>query len=159
MMLSMGEDGRAELALLVADVYELAGTLRRHGEAFAASVGQTQARWQLLSVLSDGDWTVPQAARRLGVSRQAVQRVADDLDAEGLVRYVPNPHHQRSAMLELTPHGTDALAKITTAANRWQSVIASDLDPSTLQQTRQVLRQILARIADADQPTSVDRGE
>ncbi|MGW8557309.1 hypothetical protein [Streptomyces tubercidicus] len=38
-----------ELALLVADVYEAAGALRRAGETLAAAEGQTQARWQLMS--------------------------------------------------------------------------------------------------------------
>jgi DNA-binding MarR family transcriptional regulator len=159
MMLSMNDNVPPELALLVADVYELAGTLRRHGEALAASAGQTQARWQLLSVVSDGASTVPQAARRLGVSRQAIQRVADDLDAEGLVRYRPNPDHQRSALLDLTPHGTETLAAITAAAHRWHSTIASDLDQSALEQTRKVLRQILRRIAEAHEPITGDRAE
>lgn len=61
-----------EMALLVADVFELAGLLRRSGKAVAAKEGQTQARWQLLSVVSDQALTVPQAARRLGVTRQGV---------------------------------------------------------------------------------------
>ena len=42
-----------ELALLVADVFEAAGVLRRYGERTAATAGQTQARWQLLSVVSE----------------------------------------------------------------------------------------------------------
>lgn len=65
-----------EIARLVADVFELAGLLRRSGEVVAAREGHTQARWQLLSVVSDRALTVPQAARRLGVTRQGVQRVA-----------------------------------------------------------------------------------
>lgn len=74
----VGTDGR-EAALLAADVYELAGLLRQAGEEIAAVQGQTQARWQLLSVVSDPPLSIPQAARRLGISRQAVQRVANDL--------------------------------------------------------------------------------
>ena len=57
-------------ASLVAEVYETAGVLRRQGERTAATEGQTQARWQILSVISDGDWTVPMAADRLGTSRR-----------------------------------------------------------------------------------------
>ena len=66
-------------ALLVADIFEAAGALRRDGEGIASSAGQTQARWQLLSVVAAGDWTVPMAADRLGTSRQAVQRIANEL--------------------------------------------------------------------------------
>jgi DNA-binding MarR family transcriptional regulator len=83
-------------ALFVADVFETAGTLRRYGERIAASAGQTQARWQLLSVVSVGDWTVPMAAERIGTSRQAVQRIANELAEEGLATFDDNPHHRRS---------------------------------------------------------------
>lgn len=138
-----------ELALLVADVYELAGALRRHGEEFAGRVGQTQARWQLLSVLSGDAFTVPQVARRLGVSRQAVQRVADDLAAEGLVRSAVNPQHQRSPLLELTSDGRKALTAINAAASSWHAQIARNLDTVELSSTRTVLHQILDHIADA----------
>ena len=84
--------GSDSIALLVADVYEAAGALRRFGETTAAGEGQTQARSQLLSVVSERPLTVPQAARRLGISRQAVQRVADDVVEEGLVSFQPNPN-------------------------------------------------------------------
>jgi DNA-binding MarR family transcriptional regulator len=135
-----------EFALLVADVFELAGALRRHGDELAGRVGQSQARWQLLSVVSDGTWTVPQAARRLGVSRQAVQRVADDLDAEGLLVYVANPHHRRSPLLELTTSGHTALNSITTAAHDWQANVIRGIDPATIEQTRRNVRTILQRV-------------
>ena len=72
-------------ALFVADVYDTAGVLRRYGELVAGEAGQTQARWQLMNVVSEGNWTVPMAADRLGTSRQAVQRIANELLDEGLV--------------------------------------------------------------------------
>src|ERR1700757_2310208 len=50
--------------LLMADVYELAGLSRRTSEAIARELGQTVARWHVLSVLSAGPCTVPAAARR-----------------------------------------------------------------------------------------------
>src|SRR5918997_6373082 len=95
---------------LVADVVEAAGAIRRLGDEMASEVGQTQARWQVLSVLSEGDWTVARAARRLGITRQSVQRVADLLLAEGLLQAEPNPDHARSPLMRLTPAGRRALA-------------------------------------------------
>lgn len=146
-MLSMSDMSSEEaLALLVADVYELAGALRRVGEEHAARVGQTQARWQLLSVVSEGEWTVPGAARRLGVSRQAVQRVADDLVDEGSVRFVENPAHRRSPLLELTRSGRSALARIETAASAWRASAAAGLSASEIERARRLLRAVLARV-------------
>jgi hypothetical protein len=38
--------------LFIADVYELAGQSRRTSESLARELGQTAARWHVLSVLS-----------------------------------------------------------------------------------------------------------
>jgi DNA-binding MarR family transcriptional regulator len=116
-----------EAALLVADVYELAGLLREAGEEIAAGQGQTQARWQLLSVVSDPPLSVPQAARRLGISRQAVQRVANDLVADGLAKFTVNPDHSTSPLLALTDAGDRVLAEITDAASRFNRELAAAL--------------------------------
>ncbi|MCV7347875.1 MarR family winged helix-turn-helix transcriptional regulator [Mycolicibacterium rhodesiae] len=105
-----------EMAMLVADVYELAGLLRRSGEAIAAREGQTQARWQFLSVISDDGLTVPQAARRLGVTRQAVQRVANELVDDLLVELASNPDHRTSPLCRLTGDGRRILARINKIA-------------------------------------------
>jgi len=83
--------------LLMADVYELAGLSRRTSEAIARELGQTVARWHVLSVLSAGPCTVPATARRLGLTRQGVQRVADDLLAARLLKASPNPDHPGQA--------------------------------------------------------------
>lgn len=128
-----------ELPLLIADVFEAAGALRRQGDRLAAVAGQTQARWQLLSVLSDGEWTVPRAARRLGVTRQAVQRVADVLATDGLLTADPNPDHERSPLLHLTDHGRRTLAAITTEASQWHQQLAPSLRAEDLASTRHVL--------------------
>ncbi|MGH6990613.1 MAG: MarR family winged helix-turn-helix transcriptional regulator, partial [Stellaceae bacterium] len=90
---------------IIADTYELAGAFRARGEAIAAAIGQSQARWQVLSAASGEPLTVPQIARRLGVTRQAVQRIADLLVADGLARYVANPDHKASLHLILTDAG------------------------------------------------------
>jgi DNA-binding MarR family transcriptional regulator len=74
----MSAKSRTLVPLIIADVYELAGRLREYGEAIARTVGQTQARWQVMSVASSAEpHSVPRIARVLGVSRQNVQRIAD----------------------------------------------------------------------------------
>lgn len=132
--------------LLVADVYELSGALRRHGDALAGEVGQTQARWQVLSVCSEGDWTVPDAARRLGISRQAVQRVADLLVSNGLATWETNPGHRRSPHLRPTAAGRAALASIDDASQAWHSHVVRGVSAADLEQAHEVLRAVLERI-------------
>lgn len=145
----------AELPLLIADVFEAAGQTRRNGDRLAALAGQTQARWQLLSVVSEGEWTVPRAARRLGITRQGVQRVADALAADGLITLDHNPDHQRSALMHLTKHGQDALDTITEHARGWHEQIAASFTPAQLAVARQVLHALAtANVNSADVPTN-----
>ena len=132
------------LPLAIADLYEAAGAMRRHGDQIASTAGQTQARWQVLSVLSDGAGTVPRVARRLGVTRQAVQRIVDELRDDGLVELKPNPDHERSPLVRLTEHGSEALASITKEARRWHQQISGGIAPCDLTTTREVLRALIA---------------
>jgi DNA-binding MarR family transcriptional regulator len=134
------------VSLLSADLYEAAGAVRQVGEAVAGMVGQTQARWQVLSVLSTSGWTVPQAARRLGVTRQSVQRVVDLLVADGLVELRPNPDHARSPIAQLTTSGLETLDRIREAARPWHRAVAAQLSLADLQRARSVLQR-LSRLA------------
>src|ERR671916_2436110 len=52
-----------------------------------------------------GPLTVPQIAEMRPTSRQRMQRLADELAAEGLVEFIDNPKHRRSKLVRLTPEG------------------------------------------------------
>ena len=132
--------------LLVADVYELAGLSRRSSEQTAAEHGQTVARWHLMSVLSDRPYTVPAIARRLGLVRQSVQRVADELVAEGVVERSENPDHQRSPLYSLTEAGHATLRKIVadSDADRTRRLNRAGVTVAELDAARDTIRKLLA---------------
>jgi len=138
-------DDSDTFALLVADLYEAAGVLRRRGERIAASAGQTQARWQLMSAVSDGNWTVPMAADRLGTSRQAVQRIADELAGEGLAVFDDNPRHRRSPFLRLSEEGRRVLAAISEEARQRNTALA-ELASLDVAETRAALGQLTTAV-------------
>src|SRR5215217_7947421 len=52
-----------------------------------------------------GPLRVPQIAEMRPTSRQRMQRLADELAAEGLVEFIDNPKHRRSKLVQLTPKG------------------------------------------------------
>src|ERR1700685_2179035 len=139
-----------QVPIIVADIYELAGRLREHGEAIAATVGQTQARWQVLSAASGHPQTVPQIARVLGVTRQNVQRIADLLVAEGAAQYRDNPDHRASPHLILTKSGRIALERITQAAAGYHAALAQRLSASEVASLQRGLRPLLDAVADVD---------
>lgn len=143
-MLSTKKDvKKAQLIpLIVADVFHLAGEFRQLGNQIAGQVGQTQARWQALSVISDGPRTVAQIARRLGYVRQSVQRTADQLVNEALATYIHNPDHAKSPLLEITTEGRITLARITRQAEKWHQKLSAELNMDEVSTTLRVLRQM-----------------
>jgi DNA-binding MarR family transcriptional regulator len=135
-----------EVDRLVADVLECAGALRRYGDALTRPLGQTEVRWAVMSVLSGGDRTVPQVARRLGVTRQSVQRVANLLAAEGLIESFANPDNARSPLFRLSERGEDLLAAIRRAADPWLRRVGEELSLEDLRRARAALA-VLMRFA------------
>jgi len=138
------------IALLVADLFEAAGVFRHAGEAIAAAEGQTQARWQLLSVVSDQPRTVPQAARRLGVTRQAVQRVANDLIGAALLKAEPNPDHRTSTLLSLTLPGRATLHRLSERALQLNQPLSQAVSLRDIAATRRTLQALINDIRHSD---------
>ena len=134
----------ALVRLILEDASGLAGALRRHHEYMARAVGQSQARWQVLSAASAEPRTVPQIARRLGVTRQAVQRLADILVREALAAFEANPDHRGSPHLVLTEPGKAALARLTEAAEAYHRAIAGQVEAGELRDMHAGLRRLVA---------------
>jgi hypothetical protein len=69
----------------------LAGCSLNRPSHWANWGAQTLARWVILDAIEDKPATVAEIARRRGIARQAVQRVADVLERDGLAAYEPIP--------------------------------------------------------------------
>ncbi|WP_205215259.1 MarR family winged helix-turn-helix transcriptional regulator [Amycolatopsis albispora] len=138
-------DALEQYRLLIADVYELAGISRRTSEDIAREAGQTAARWHVLSVLSDGPRTVPNAARRLGLTPQSVQRVVSDLLATDLVEARPNPDHARSPLITLTDDGRATLERLfeRSDASRARLLARAGTSAEELRTAGETLRRLL----------------
>lgn len=139
------EERNVEMQHLVAEVFELTAVLRREGEVIAKLAGQTQARWQVMWIAATGRFSVAMIARRLGLTRQSVQRVADGLVADGLGSYEPNPDHRRSPLLILTTDGQEALDTINHASRERNVQQAAALGEDGVSE----LRRLLGRYRDA----------
>ena len=131
-----------QMQRLAADLFEVAGAMRRDGDAIARTAGQTQARWQVLWIAATGQLTVPSIARRLGTSRQNVQQIAHDLVNDGLATYQPNPDHSRSPLLVLTGHGAATLDQLNQTASRRNLQLSRQLGDADLRRLRTLLDQL-----------------
>lgn len=147
-MLSMSRDVE-QYRLLMADVYELAGTSRRSSDALAAEHGQTAARWHVMSVLSDEPASVSAAARRLGLTRQSVQRTVGDLVRAGQIELTPDPADRRAPLASLTPAGRRTLDLLieSSRADREAVLARAGLSASELSRARRVVRALAAALA------------
>jgi DNA-binding MarR family transcriptional regulator len=131
---------------LLAEVYELAGRSRRRSDAEAAEFGSTGARWLVMSAISDHDLTVAAIARRLGLARQAVHRVVDDLVRQAHVERLANPDHARSELVSLTPDGRSVWRQMMRSSTRHRAGIldAAGVSDEEIDVVRDVLRRMIA---------------
>jgi DNA-binding MarR family transcriptional regulator len=90
----------------------------------------------LRSIALLGPLTVPQIAEMRPTSRQRMQRLADELAAEGLVEFVDNPKHRRSKLVRLTAKGA---ARYRELNDRFLSIASTTGADTTEQDIRKAL--------------------
>jgi DNA-binding MarR family transcriptional regulator len=83
----------------------LNGRFLEAAQGIAAQGGLTAAWWQVIGGVLDEPRTVADVARRMGVTRQGVQRIADLLVTHGLAEYRTNPAHRRAKLLACSEAG------------------------------------------------------
>lgn len=127
---------------LVVQVARLGGQFTAKGEELAVLGGQTLARWVVLDAAEDGPASVAQIARRLGMARQSVQRVADLLVRDGLAGYGDNPDHRRAKLLTPTARGRRALNTISTAQKAWADALGAEIGESELRKASVMIERI-----------------
>jgi DNA-binding MarR family transcriptional regulator len=132
----------AELTHVLVETVRLAELFTSTGEALAKREGQTLARWLVLETLESGPEPVAEVARRLRLTRQSVQRVADLLERDGLIVYEDNPRHRRAKLARLTPKGAKVLGRIQRAQREWADRHAAELRRADLEQAGDLLRGI-----------------
>lgn len=112
-------------------IFNLNGWIVQAGDAISQAIGQSSARWQVLGSVYEPQ-TVAEIARRLGLARQSVQRVADVLEKEGLVFSMDYPTDRRTKLLSLTPQGFEVLSEIYARQVVWSQRVMTKLNSEQL---------------------------
>jgi DNA-binding MarR family transcriptional regulator len=89
-----------------------------------------------------GPLTVPQIAQMRPTSRQRMQRLADELAAEGLVKFVENPKHRRSKLVQLTRKGDARYRELNTRFLVIASTMGVALSEADIHKTTEIVRQL-----------------
>lgn len=135
---------------LILETFRLNGCLLIAGDALVADIGLTSARWQVLGAVALSPVPLPVAhiARNMGLTRQAVQRLANEMERDGLVRFAPNPHHRRAKLVLLTPRGKSAYDAAIKRQGPWASSLANGLSIKQIEVAAAMLRTIRQRLED-----------
>lgn len=112
---------------LILDTFRLNGALIAAGDQLLGDLGLTSARWQVLGALHDSPATVAEIARRMGLTRQNVQRIANCLDKDGFVTTSANPAHLRAKLYSLTPHARTVMEEVSYRQAEWANRIADGI--------------------------------
>lgn len=141
------------LTELIIEVFRLNGRLVAAGDALVGDLGLTSARWQVLGALAMAPAPLPVAhiGRNMGLSRQNVQRLVDELAAKGIVRFEPNPHHRRAKLVVMTERGAALYAAASARQGPWAEALGAGLAEPEIAAALAVLSRLRQRL-DASAP-------
>ena len=133
---------------LVLEIFRVNGALLEAGNRLTAPHGLSSARWQVMGAieLAGQPMTVAQIARRMGLTRQGVQRIANDLEAMKMVRFEENMDHKRAKLVVLTTKGARVMARIDEAQIAWVNALSDDLSDRTVKQSLKLLGAVRERL-------------
>jgi DNA-binding MarR family transcriptional regulator len=134
------------LTELIVMTFRLNGRLLDVAQELAAEGGITAAWWQVLGGVLDEPRTVAEIGRRMGLTRQAVQRIADLLVDRGLAEYRPNPNHRRANLLACTEAGYWAIRRIALAQHPWANSIGAAVGAADVGHALTTMQRLLAAL-------------
>ena len=85
---------------------------------------------------------MPQIAQMRPTSRQRMQRLADELAAEGLVEFVDNPKHRRSKLVQLTAKGDTRYRALNVRLLAIASTLGADLSEGDVRRTKEIVQRL-----------------
>jgi DNA-binding MarR family transcriptional regulator len=117
-----------------------------HGELeHAGFTGGRSAFGPVLRALRAGDSTLVGLARDLGVTKQAVARVIEDMRSDGLVDQRSDPADGRARLLSLTARGRTMVETAIGIGARFESALASELGDDRVRELRADLEHVVGR--------------
>jgi DNA-binding MarR family transcriptional regulator len=140
----------ALLTEVILTTFRLNARLLEAAQELAAHGGITAAWWQVLGGVLDQPRTVAEIGRRMGMTRQGVQRVADLLVTNHLAEYRPNPAHRRAKLLACTEAGYWAIRQISFVAHPFGDRIGAQVATDELRNTLTTMRHLVG-VLEADQ--------
>ena len=133
---------------LILDIFRLNGRLVVAGDRLVSELGLTSARWQILGAIAYAERPEPVAwhARTMGLHRQGIQRIVNELKTEGIVEFRPNPHHKRAHLVCLTKKGRKLFEAAIALQVPWVNAVSSGLKLKDIATAKSVIDQLKLRV-------------
>jgi DNA-binding MarR family transcriptional regulator len=141
------EAGEA-LTALILDVFRLNGRLLLAGDRLVGGLGLTSARWQVLGAIAYAKQPGPVAwiARSMGLNRQGVQRIVNELEKDGIVAFAPNPNHRRANLVVLTERGKAIYEAASNLQAPWVNRLSDGLNLKGIAIATEVVGELRERL-------------
>lgn len=145
-MANRDKNGEA-LTALILEIFRINGQMLSAGNKLTKPFGLTSARWQVIGAINEEGQalTVSQIARRMGLARQGVQRIIDDLEKVGLVESMQNIDHKRAPLFAISDKGEKVMAEVNKAQAEWVNALAEGLSAKDLKFTLSLLQTVRER--------------
>lgn len=125
---------------LFREVFKLQAALSRIMDKVHEQAGLSTSQHKIMGALIHiGPGTVPDMAAVLGVSRQFVQTVCNDLLSRGFIEFTDNPRHKRSKLASLTESGCIAFRQARQKENEIIEQAMPGIDPEKATDARELL--------------------
>ena len=131
---------------LILLVFRLNGLLLAEGDRLTRDLGISSARWQVMGTLANGALTVSQAARNMGLQRQSVQRLVNEMCTQDIVCFDDNPQHKRAKLVRLTAKGARLYEQISKLQIPWANALTQGIEERQVQTAIALLSELESRL-------------
>ncbi len=133
---------------LIVEVFRLNGLLLTTADKLVSKFGLTGARWQVMGAIAQVGVpeTTARLARNMGLTRQSVQRVVNEMVAEGMLTLQENPHHKRSKLVVMTAKGEKAFQQAIDLQGPWVKALSKGISKKRLKEAKEILTILGSRL-------------
>lgn len=122
--------------------------LRSAWEASIVDLGLTAPQALVLRLIAEGSGVgLRELARRMRTDAMNAKRLADGLEAAGLVRSEDDPDHRQRRLLCVTVDGRHRARQVAERARAWEEQLAERLESGALTRLRSLLQELEEALA------------
>lgn len=116
------------------------------------AIGQTQARWETLFIISFAGGRIAQRhlAKMISIEAPTLVRMIDTLTKDKLINRIPDENDKRLIHNELTPEGEKTVEEIKKITNDLRMELLRDIPLQDIEIAQRVLYQLISKLDEVD---------